>query len=129
MTGMADFPARHPDSQECRMLRALFDEVLRTAALHGFERVSFHGYRIEGRSLYAASARHARVMLTLHDEGGATLLDAVRIAVARPSRPGSACVISHPRAPVLAALEAESLAGCVSPEDARDASPETGPIS
>lgn len=111
------------------MLRALFEEVLMRAALHGFERVSFHGYRIEGRSLRAAGARHARVMLTLDDEDGATLLDAVRIAVARPSRPGSACVIPHPRAPMLAALEAQFLAGCVSPEDARHASPETGPIS
>jgi len=129
VTGMADFPARHPDSHECRMMRALFDEVLRTAALHGFERVSFHGYRIEGRSLYVAGARHARVMLTLHADDGSALHDAARIAVALPSRLRSACVISHPRAPVLAALEAESLAGCVSPVDARHASPETGPIS
>lgn len=129
MTGMADFPASHPDSHECQMLRALFDEVLMTAALHGFERVSFHGYRIEGRCLYAAGARHACVMLTLTAEEGCALLDAVRIAVALPSRARSACVIPHPRAPALATLGAESLAGCVSPVDARYASPETGQIS
>jgi len=127
--GTADFAMRQPDFHECRMLRVLFDEVRSTATLRGFERLCFHGYRIEGRLLHAADAGHARVMLTLHDEDEAALLDAVRIAVARPSRPGSACVIPHLRAPVLAALEAESLAGCVSPEDARHASPETGPIS
>ena len=111
------------------MLRVLFDEVRRTATLHGFARLCFHGYRIEGRLLHAAGAGHARVMLTLHDEDEAALLDTVGIAVAWPSNQGSACTIPRSCAPVLTALEAESLAGCVSPEDARHASPETGPIS
>jgi len=94
--GMADFGMRHPDFHECGMLRVLFDEVRRTATLRGFERLCFHGYRIEGRLLHAAGAGHARVMLTLHDEDAAALLDAVRIAVARPSSQGSACPIPRP---------------------------------
>ena len=68
-------------------------------------------------------------------DGGAELLDRVRIAVAFRSDPGSACRIDHSRAPAIAARRAESLAGCVSPVDARYASPfarksaETGQIS
>ena len=37
--------------------------------------------------------------------------------------------IDHSHAPATAACRAESLAGCVSPVDARYASPETGQIS
>jgi len=81
------------------------------------------------RRFSAAGAERVSVDLTLTADGGAELLDRVRIAVAFRSDPGSACRIDHSRAPSIAARRAESLAGCVSPVDARYASPETGQIS
>ena len=111
------------------MLRALVHDALAAAMLHGFERVSFHGYGIEARCLSTSGADVASVELVLTINGGAELLDRVRIAVAFRSDPGSACRIDHSHAPAIAARRAESLAGCVSPVDARYASPETGQIS
>ena len=111
------------------MLRVLVHDALAAALLHGFERISFHGYCIEARRLSAAGAERASVDLALTVDGGAELLDRVRIAVAFRSDPGSACRIDHLHAPAIAARRAESLAGCVSPVDARYASPETGQIS
>jgi len=63
------------------MLRALFDEVLQDCDAARLRARFVSRLSDRGPVLYAAGARHARVMLTLHDEGGATLLDAVRIAV------------------------------------------------
>ena len=111
------------------MLRLLVDDALAAALLHGSERISFHGYCIEARRLSAAGAVSTFVELTLAGGSGAELLDRVRIAVAFRSDPGSACRIDHSHAPAIAARRAESLAGCVSPVDARYASPETGQIS
>ena len=111
------------------MLRVLVHDALAAALLHGFERVSFHGYCIEARCLSTCGADVASVEFVLTINGGAELLDRVRIAVAFRSDPGSACRIDHSRAPSIAARRAESLAGCVSPVDARYASPETGQIS
>lgn len=111
------------------MLRVLAHDALSAALLHGFERVSFHGYCVEARCLSASGADVASVELVLTIDGGAELLDRVRIAVAFRSDPGSACRIDHSHAPATAARRAESLAGCVSPVDARYASPETGQIS
>ena len=111
------------------MLRALVHDALAAAMLHGFERVSFHGYGIEARCLFTCGADVASVEFVLTINGGAELLDRVRIAVAFRSDPGSACRIDHSHAPAIAARRAESLAGCVSPVDARYASPETGQIS
>ena len=111
------------------MLRLLVDDALAAALLHGSERISFHGYCIEARRLSAAGAQGDSVDLALTADGGAELLDRVRIAVAFRSDPGSACRIDPLHAPVIAARQAESLAGCVSPVDARYASPETGQIS
>jgi hypothetical protein len=111
------------------MLRVLVHDALAAALLHGFERVSFHGYCIEARCLSISGADVASVELVLTIDGGAKLLDRVRIAVAFPSDPGSACRIDHSRAPAIAARRADSLVGCVSPVDARYASPETGQIS
>ena len=111
------------------MLRVLVHDALAAALLHGFERVSFHGYCIEARCLSASGADVASVELVLTIDGGAELLDRVRIAVAFRSDPGSACRIDPSHAPAIVARRAESLAGCVSPVDARYASPETGQIS
>ena len=111
------------------MLCVLVQEVLVAAMLRGFERVSFHGYCIEATRLSTAGADIAFVALTLTAGCGAELPDRVRIAVAFPSDTGSACRIDYSHAPTVAACQAESLAGCVSPVDARYASPETGQIS
>lgn len=111
------------------MLRVLVQDALAAALLHGFERVSFHGFCIEARCLSASGADPACMALTLTADGGAEMLDRVRIAVAFRSDPGSACRIDHLHAPAVAARQTESLVGCVSPVDARYASPETGQIS
>lgn len=111
------------------MLRVLVHDALAAAMLHGFERVSFRGYCIEARCLSTSGADVASVELVLTIDGGAELLDRVRIAVAFRSDPGSACRIDPLHALPVAARQTESLAGCVSPVDARYASPETGQIS
>jgi hypothetical protein len=111
------------------MLRLLVDDALAAALLHGSERISFHGYCIEARRLFAPGTEVASVEFVLTINGGAELLDRVRIAVAFRSDPGSACRIDLLHASEVAARRAESLAGCVSPVDARYASPETGQIS
>ena len=111
------------------MLRVLAHDALADALLHGTERLVFHGYRVVARRLTAAGADRAFIELTLAGRGGAELLDRVRIEVAFRSDPGSACRIDPLHALPVAARQAESLAGCVSPVDARYASPETGQIS
>jgi hypothetical protein len=104
-------------------------DALAAALLHGFDRISFHGYCIEARRFSAAGAERASVDLTLTADGGAELLDRVRIAVAFRSDPASACRIDPLHARAVAARQTESLVGCVSPVDARYASPEAGQIS
>jgi hypothetical protein len=111
------------------MLRVLVHDALAAALLHGFDRISFHGFCIEARCLSASGADPACMALTLTADGGAELLDRVRIAVAFRSDPGSACRIDPLHALPVTARQTESLAGCVSPVDARYASPETGQIS
>lgn len=111
------------------MLRLLVRDALAAALLHGFERISFHGYRIEARCLSASGAGLASVDLALTADSGAELLDRVRIAVAFRSDQASACRIDPLHALPVAARQTESLVGCVSPVDARYASPEAGQIS
>jgi hypothetical protein len=111
------------------MLRLLAQDALADAALHGVEQLSFHGYRVAARRLVAACAERVTIELTFAGGSGAEPLDRIRIAVAFRSDPRSACRIDHSHASATAARRAESLAGCVSPVDARYASPETGQIS
>lgn len=111
------------------MLRVLAREALADATLHGVAQLSFRGYRVAATRLCAAGADGAFVEITLAGNCGGEPLDRVRIAVAFRSDVGSACRIDHSHAPAIAACQAESLAGCVSPVDARYASPETGQIS
>jgi len=82
----------------------------------------------DGMNLYAKRLERGRFVWP-QATSGAELLDRVRIAVAFRSDPGSACRIDPLHAPEVAARRAESLVGCVSPVDARYASPETGQIS
>ena len=111
------------------MLRVLAREALAFATLHGAAQLLFRGYRVAATRLCAAGADGAFVEITLAGNCGGEPLDRVRIAVAFRSDPGSASRIDHSHAPATVACQAESLAGCVSPIDARYASPETGQIS
>jgi len=111
------------------MLRVLAREALADATLHGAAQLSFRGYRVAATRLCAAGADGAFVEITLAGNCGGEPLDRVRIAVAFRSDEGSASRIDTWHTPEIAAGQAESLAGCVSPVDARYASPETGQIS
>jgi len=111
------------------MLRVLAREALADATLHRVAQLSFRGYRVAATRLCTAGTDGAFVEITLAGNRGGEPLDRVRIAVAFRSDAGSACRIDSSHAPAVAARRAESLAGCVSPVDARYASPETGQIS
>ena len=129
MTNDAYPPARHPCAPEWAMLRVLAREALAVATLHGAAQLSFRGYRIDATRLWATGANEALVEVILSGNRGGDPLDRVRIAVAFRSDEGSASRIDPRLTPAIAAGQAESLAGCVSPVDARYASPETGQIS
>ena len=111
------------------MLRVLACEVLAVATQRGAAQLSFRGYRVAARRLCAAEANETLVEVILSGNRGGELLDRVRIAVASRSDAGSAWRIDSLHAPTTAVCTTESLAGCVSPVDARYASPETGQIS
>jgi hypothetical protein len=111
------------------MLRVLAREALAVATLHGAAQLSFRGYRVAARRLCACEANVALVEITLAGCCGGDSLDRVRIAVASRSDAGSAWRIDSLHTPTTAVCTTESLAGCVSPVDARYASPETGQIS
>jgi hypothetical protein len=121
--------APHPSAAEWALLRVLACEALAVAALSGAAQLSFRGYRIDASRLGAAGADEVLVEITLAVDGVGAPLDRVRIAVASRSDPRSACRVDFLHAPSMAACTTESLAGCVSPVDARYASPETGQIS
>ena len=128
MTNDAYPPARHPCAPEWAMLRVLAREALAVATLHGAAQLSFRGYRIDATRLWATGANEALVEVILSGNRGGDPLDRVRIAVAFRSDEGSASRIDPWHTPAISAGQAESLAGCVSPVDARYASPETGQI-
>lgn len=111
------------------MLCVLAREALAVATLHGVAQLSFRGYRVAATRLCTAGTDGAFVEITLAGNRGGEPLDRVRIAVAFRSDPGSACRTDPLHALPVDARQAESLAGCVSPVDARYASPETGQIS
>jgi hypothetical protein len=119
----------HPSAAEWALLRVLAREAFAVAARSGAAQHSFRCYRIDARRLGAAGADGAFVEITLAVDGGGAPLDRVRIAVASRSDPRSACRVDFLHAPSMAACTTESLAGCVSPVDARYASPKTGQIS
>ena len=111
------------------MLCVLAREALAVATLHGAAQLSFRGYRVAATRLCTAGTDGAFVEITLAGNRGGEPLDRVRIAVAFRSDAGSACRIEPSRTPAMAACHTEFFAGCVSPVDARYASPKTGQIS
>jgi hypothetical protein len=111
------------------MLRALAGEALGVASLHGAGEFWFRGYRIGARSLDAPHGHGPIVEVVIEDGAGGATIDRVRTAVAFGAEAGSACAIDALHASATRACRTRSFAGCVSPVDARYASPETGQIS
>ncbi len=127
--GEAPLHEYQPSAAELRMLSAVAQQAIVDAWRCGMERAWFRGYRIEARRLDGADGRSQFLVLTLGSVGGAGVLDRVFIEVAPRPNSGSACDLCFSRASAAASWRTESLAGCVSPVDARYASPETGQIS
>ena len=129
---MTNSPTPHtypPNEAELRMLGALMLQSVRDAWLHGVDRVRFRGYCIETRRVDAVGGGHPQLMLTLRVTGGVGVLDRMFIAVAPYPIPGAGCDIRLQCVRPVAPLRTESPVGCVSPIDARNASPETGHFS
>ena len=128
---MGDVPLHEyqPSVAELRMLSVVAQQAIVDAWRCGMERAWFRGYRIEVRRLDGGHGRSQLLVLTLDSVDTAGALDRVLIEVAPCSNSVSACGISFSRASADSARRTESLVGCVSPIDARQASPESGQIS
>ena len=128
---MGDVPLHEyqPSVAELRMLSVVAQQAIVDAWRCGRERAWFRGYRIEVRRLDGGHGRSQLLVLTLDSVDTAGALDRVLIEVAPRSNSVSACGISFSRASADSARRTESLVGCVSPFDARQASPESGQIS
>jgi hypothetical protein len=128
-------PAYQPSDAELRMLGAIMFQSIRDACHHGEDRVWFRGYSIEARRIDAADGGHPQLVLTLRVAGVAgvvgvsAVLDRLFIAVAPIPIPGAGCDIRLQRVRNFSPRRTESPVGCVSPIDARNASPETGLFS
>jgi hypothetical protein len=122
-----------PDCQlggpELRMLRAVMRRSTRDAWQRKEDGAAFRAYGIETRRMEAASVGVALVMRTLRAPGDTKVLYRLLIAVALQPVPGSLFDIGSTGVRFSASRQGESPVGCVSPIDARNASPETGQIS
>ena len=118
-----------PSRPELRMLGAVARQSICDAWLRGADRTVFHGYSIETRRIGRAGDGCPLLVLTLRATGVGDVLDRLFIAVASHPIPGSAFHISFDWTHASASRRTESLVGCVSPFDARHASPESGQIS
>ena len=111
------------------MLGALLLQSVRDAWLQGEDRVRFRGYSIECRRVGGASGGYPHLVLTLRVAGGVGVLDRLFMAVAPYPIPGTRCDIRLQPVRQLPLGRSQSPVGCVSPTDARNASPETGLFS
>ena len=121
-----------PSNAELRMLGAILFQSIRDAWRCGKDRTTFRGYCIEARRIDAACGDHPRLMLTLRVTGvagAAGVLDRLFIAVAPYPIAGAGFDIRLQCVRTCVSRRAESPVGCVSPFDARHASPETGLVS
>ncbi len=118
-----------PGAPELRMLRAIAQQAIGDALRTGADHASFRGYRIEARRLHGGCGGNPLIELTLSAIGEVGFLDRAFIEVALRPQCGSACGICFSGAHVDTSRPTGSLAGCVSPFDARHASPESGQIS
>jgi hypothetical protein len=125
-------PAYQPSDFELRTLGAILFQSIRDAWQRGEDRVWFRGYCIEARRIDAADVAdmgHSLLMLTLRIAGAAGMRDRRFIAVAPYPIPGAGFDIELIRVRAVAPRRLRFHVGCVSPIDARNASPETGQIS
>ena len=128
-------PAYQPSTAELRMLGAILFQSIRDAWEMGVDRTRFRGYSIEAWRIDAADGGHPQLVLTLRVAGaagvvgGSAVLDRLFIAVAPYPIPGTGCDIRLKCVRHLSPRRTESPVGCVSPIDARNASPETGHFS
>ena len=127
--------AYQPSCAELRMLGAILFQSIRDAWELGVDRTQFRGYCIEARRVDAVDGGHPQLVLTLRVAGAAGVvgLSAVQerlfIAVAPYPIPGTRCDIRLKCVRSFVPRRTESPVGCVSPIDARNASPETGHFS
>ena len=129
MKGMPAWPSAQPSDVELRTLGALLLQSVRDAWYSGHDRVRFRTYCIEARRVDAADGSHPRLLLTLRASGMPGAPDRLFAAVARFPAPGTPCNIHLECVRQGAARRTESPVGCVSPIDARNASPEAGHFS
>ena len=116
------------------MLGAIMFQCIRDAWRLGQDRVRFLGYcieakRIEARRIDGGGATEPHLVLTLRLAGVPGVLDRMFIAVAPYPIPGTRCDIRMQVVRHRPLRRTDSPVGCVSPIDARNASPETGQIS
>ena len=117
------------------MLGAILFQSIRDAWELGMDRTRFGGYCIEARRVDAKDGGHPQLVLTLRVAGVAgvvgvsAVLDRMFIAVAPYPISGTGCDIRLNCVRSFAPRRTESPVGCVSPIDARYASPETGLFS
>ena len=111
------------------MLGAVVRQSIFDAWQCGHDRAAFRGYWIETRRIEACGDGRLNFRLTLRIDGAVEVLDHLFIAVALQPAPGPALAISFDGVRILASHRTGSFVGCVSPFDARHASPETGQIS
>jgi hypothetical protein len=114
---------------ELRMLGAVMRQSICDACMCGEDRTAFQGYLIETRCIDAASEGHPMLLLTLRTGPATEILDRLFVAVALNRIPSSPFDISFDWVRAWESPRTESPVGCVSPNDVRNASPETGPIS
>ena len=135
MTSPSALPAYQPSTAELRMLGAILFQSIRDAWELGMDRTRFRGYCIEARRIDGVDGGHPQLVLTLRVAGVAgvvgvsAVLDRLFIAVAPYPIPGTGCDIRLKCVRNLSPRRTESPVGCVSPIDARNASPETGHFS
>ena len=135
MNAVPTTPAYQPSTAELRMLGAILFQSIRDAWEMGVDRTRFGGYCIEASRIDVADGRHPQLVLTLRVAGAAgvvgvsAVLDRLFIAVAPYPIPGTRCEIRLNCVRSFVPRRTESPVGCVSPIDARNASPETGHFS
>ena len=135
MNAVPTTPAYQPSTAELRMLGAILFQSIRDAWELGVDRTWFRGYCIEARRIDAADGGQPQLVLTLRVAGASgvvgvsAVLDRLFIAVAPYPIPGTGCDIRLKCVRSFVPRRTESPVGCVSPIDARNASPETGHFS
>ncbi len=125
MSGHTSDRGRQPSAEEWRMLRAIIWDEVSAARSQGPRAIMFRGFRLVARQ--ATGLGHDRLdFVVFCDDGEMARLPS---AVARNSGLRSPWPNAEPTVRFLACCRCDFLVGCVSPIDARNASPGSGQIS